>query len=240
MITVLISHTQWYIGSFTGSPQSWVGTRLHTGWCWCYCGTVVSKRTTMGHTHWWALFRTKSAHCIVSMTYIQEYKYVCRFNTALKRWAHKPFWFFTSTTSVVCTGVGDLPTVNMWRKHHRLCGEVRMSDFPLYYNSDVYMLIIPCTESLFIPNPQIMIFIDILLCLTWKVSYSLLAQHVRIGDFPTVIEFWHGVIDYKYFSLNCQLITITITSVQLTITITEKLQMTSLNDMSKQSWIGLM
>ena len=30
MITVLVSDTQWYIGSFIGSPQSWVGTRLHT------------------------------------------------------------------------------------------------------------------------------------------------------------------------------------------------------------------
>lgn len=62
---------------------------------------------------------------------------------------------------------------------------------------------------------------------------SLLAQHVRIGNFPTVIEFWHGFIDYKYLSLNCQLIPITITYVQLTITITEKLQMTLLNDMSE-------
>ena len=115
-----------------------------------------------------------------------------------------------------------------------------MSDFPLYYNSDVYMLIIPYTESLFIPNPPNNDIHRYFAVPYMKSVLSLLAQHVQIGDFPTVIEFWHGVIDYKYFSLNCQLITITITYVQLTITITEKLQMTSLNDMSKQSWIGLM
>ena len=110
MITVLVSHTQWYIGSLIGSPQSWVGTRLHTAGA----GATVLARVQLWATHIGELYLEQRVHTLYStFRNTNMHVSVYRFDTVLKRWAHKPFWFFTSTTSVVCTGVGDLPTVNM-------------------------------------------------------------------------------------------------------------------------------